>query len=181
MVQPPRAPEQPKVDPSLRLGVGVLEAFGQVSILASCRFRSFLQPRVKGVLLTLCAVETTQCCEARLPQSSAMAAHVARKVPKHTTRLLTMLPLLPLTRDRGAGLEIPGNRPASRKNPVQGCDSRWMPPPPRPHMMPPHSLTHALLLPNPQLQRRRFLLSRRRTEAGGRSSSCGGSHAREEP
>ena len=41
--------------------------------------------------LTLCAVETTQCCEARLPQRSAMAAHEARKVPKQITRSLAIL------------------------------------------------------------------------------------------
>ena len=40
--------------------------------------------------LTLCAVETTQCCEARLPQRSAMAAHEARKVPKQITRSLAI-------------------------------------------------------------------------------------------
>ena len=47
--------------------------------------------------LTLCAVETTQCCEARLPQRSAMAAHEARKVPKQITRSLAILLFLTRT------------------------------------------------------------------------------------
>ena len=49
--------------------------------------------------LTLCAVETTQCCEARLPQRSAMAAHEARNVPKQITRSLAIS--LFLTRTMG--------------------------------------------------------------------------------
>ena len=51
------------------------------------------EPMINGVcpFLTLCAVETTQCCDARLPQRSAMAAHEARKVPKQITRSLAIL------------------------------------------------------------------------------------------